>query len=64
MYYSTSMQVAEAEEYLSKGRDVLFVTETLEMPREVSVGVIGHHESRLGCELKVNHPHHIGLFNN
>ena len=57
MDYPTFIQVTEAEEYLLKGGDVLFVRE--EMSLEVAVGVKRHHEGRLGCKVKVNHPHDV-----
>ena len=63
-YQYMSMQVIGVEEYLSKSKDVLFVTKILEMLYKMSIGVTGHYKSRLRCKLKVNHLHYIRLFNN
>lgn len=59
MDYPTFIQVTEAEEYLSKGGDVLFVRE--EMSLEVAVRVKRHHEGRLRCKVKVNHPYNVWI---
>ena len=57
MDYFMFMQVMEAKEYLLKGGDILFIYE--EILLEVAVGVKRYYEGRLGCKVKVNHPHDV-----
>ena len=56
------MQVIEAEEYLLKGGDVLFVRK--EMSLKVAVGVKRYYKGRLRYKVKVNYSYDIWLFNN
>jgi hypothetical protein len=51
------MQVIEAEEYLSKGRDVLFIRK--EILLKVAVRVKRHYKGRLGYKVKVNYLYNV-----
>jgi len=57
MDYPIFMQVTEAEEYLLKGRDVLFVHKKMSL--KVAVRVKQHYKGRLRCKVKVNYLHNI-----
>lgn len=62
MSHPIAVQVAEADEHLTRGADVLFGLDTLEVLK-ISKRTVFHHDKRLGFLLKIYDLHNVGLSN-
>jgi hypothetical protein len=62
MSHPIAVEVAEADEHLTRGADVLFGLDILEILK-TSKRTVLHYDKRLGSLLKIYDLHNIGLSN-